>query len=216
MATFDWGNSDVGRYLGDDTVLVAGNFIFESSDAELLLDALPRFLRIPGQHPSAAVISNTLQLIIPEIMGSQMGAAILTDRLVDVLLILVLRAALEQDRDKDFGWIGALTDPRIGKALALMHRNAAHPWNLEMLCSAVAMSRSAFCKRFSSLVGLAPLDYLLRWRMRIARDQLRRGATVAAAALHVGYASESGFRHAFKRLYDESPKREWKKSRKHL
>lgn len=211
IAMFDWEHSDVARHEGDDTIMVAGSFSFDTSDAELLLDALPRFLLIPGQHPSAAVIRTTLQIITPEIMGPQIGAAILTDRLVDVLLILVLRAALDQDRSKDFGWIGALTDPRIGKAIGLMHNNAAHPWTLEMLCSAVAMSRSAFSKRFRSLVGHAPLDYLLRWRMRIARDLLRCGSTVAAAALHVGYSSESAFRHAFKRLYGYSPKRYWEK-----
>lgn len=140
-----------------------------------------------------------------------MGAAMLTSRLVDVLLIQVLRAALELDRDRsqgqDFGWIGALADARIGKALGLMHQDAAHPWTLELLCSAVAMSRSAFSKRFRSLVGRAPLEYLLRWRMRVVRDLLRRGATVAATALQVGYASESAFRHAFKRLYGDAPKR---------
>lgn len=207
IAMFDWEHSDVARHEGDDTVIVAGSFSFDSSDAELLLDALPCFLLIPGAHPSAAMIRAALQMIVPEIGGPQIGAAILTERLVDVLLVLVLRAALDQDRGEDFGWIGALADPRIGKALVLMHGAPADPWTLETLCAAVAMSRSAFAKRFRTLVGRAPLDYLLHWRMRIARDRLRRGSTVAVAALHAGYASESAFRHAFKRLYGEAPKR---------
>ncbi|MYN25071.1 AraC family transcriptional regulator [Duganella levis] len=207
IAMFDWEHSDVARHEGDDTVLVAGSFQFDASDAELLLDALPQILIIPGGHPSAAAIRSTLQIIAPEIKGPQIGAALLTERLVDVLLVLVLRAALELDRSTDFGWIGALADPRIGKAIGLMHNDPAHPWTLEILCAAVAMSRSAFSKRFKSLVGRAPLDYLLHWRMRIARDQLRRGASVAAASLHIGYASESAFRHAFKRLHGNAPKR---------
>jgi AraC-like DNA-binding protein len=78
------------------------------------------------------------------------------------------------------------------------------------LADAIAMSRSAFSKRFKSLVGLAPLDYLLRWRMRLARDQLRRGATVSATAAQLGYASESAFGHAFKRVYGHAPKRYWR------
>ena len=212
IAMFDWEQSDVAHHEGDDTILVAGSFTFETTDAELLLDSLPRFLLIPGQHPSASVIRSTLQIIAPEIKGTQIGATIVTNRLVDVLLVQVLRAALDQDQSKDFGWIGALTDPRIGKAIGLMHDNAIHPWTLEMLSSAVAMSRSAFSKRFKSLVGVAPLDYLLRWRMRIARDLLRRGSMVASVATQVGYSSESAFRHAFKRLYGHTPKRYWKKT----
>jgi AraC-like DNA-binding protein len=207
IAMFDWAHADVARHEGDDTILVAGSFQFDASDAQLLLDALPRVLHIPARHPSAGVIRTTLEMITPEIMGPQIGAALLTDRLVDVLLILVLRAALDQDGGRDLGWIGALTDPKIGKAMRLMHHDPAHPWTLALLCSAVAMSRSAFTQRFRTLVGRAPLDYLLRWRMRIARDLLRRGSTVAAAALHVGYASESAFRNAYKRLHGDTPKR---------
>ncbi|WP_454647280.1 helix-turn-helix transcriptional regulator [Bradyrhizobium liaoningense] len=78
------------------------------------------------------------------------------------------------------------------------------------MADAIAMSRSAFSKRFKSLVGLAPLDYLLRWRMRLARDQLRRGATVSATAAQLGYSSESAFGHAFKRIYGHAPKRYWR------
>ncbi|WP_036026246.1 AraC family transcriptional regulator [Paraburkholderia dilworthii] len=215
IAMFNWEQSDVAHHEGDDTILVAGSFSFETSDAELLLDSLPRFLLIPGQHPCASVIRSTLQIISTEIRGTQIGATIVTNRLVDVLLVQVLRAALDQDQGKDFGWISALTDSRIGKAIGLMHGNATHPWTLEMLSSAVAMSRSAFSKRFKSLVGLTPLDYLLRWRMRIARDLLRRGSMVAAVASQVGYSSESAFRHAFKRLYGHAPKRYWKEVETH-
>lgn len=207
IAVFDWEHSDLARHLGDDTVLVAGSFDFDGGDAGLLLDALPRFLLIPGLHPSAAVIRSTLQLLAAEIAGTQIGAAVLRDRLVDVLLVQVLRAALEQDSSRDFGWIGALADAKIGKALALMHGDAAHPWTLERLCAAVAMSRSAFTRRFRALVGMAPLDYLLRWRMRLARDLLLRGEGVAFVAAQVGYASESAFRTAFRRVVGQGPGR---------
>jgi AraC-like DNA-binding protein len=207
IAVFDWEHSDLARHLGDDTILIAGSFDVDGADAALLLDALPTFLPVPGRHRSAAVIRATLQILAAEIAGTQIGAAVLRDRLVDVLLVQVLRAALEQDGGRDFGWLGALTDARIGKALSLMHGDPACPWTLERLCAAVAMSRSAFTRRFRSLVGMAPLDYLLRWRMRLARDGLRRGEGVAAVAARVGYASESAFRAAFRRVYGQGPGR---------
>lgn len=211
IAAFDWTQSDVARHAGRDTVLLAGSFGFEASDAGLLLDALPRFLLIPSRSPSAAVIHSTLEILDLEIRGTGIGAAVLTDRLADVLLVQVLRAALDQDAGEGLGWINALVDARIGKAIRLMHEDAAHPWTLEALSEAIAMSRSAFSKRFKSLVGLAPLDYLLRWRMRLARDLLRRGATVSATAAQLGYSSESAFGHAFKRVYGNAPKRYWRR-----
>jgi AraC-like DNA-binding protein len=210
MAAFDWTRSDVARHVGSDTVLLAGSFGFEASDAELLLDALPRLLLIPSRSPSASVIHSTLQILDLEIRGTEIGAAVLADRLADILLVQVLRAALDQRAGEGLGWINALVDARIGRAIRLMHENAAHPWTLDALADAIAMSRSAFSKRFKSLVGLAPLDYLLRWRMRLARDQLRRGATVSATAAQLGYASESAFGHAFKRVYGHAPKRYWR------
>ncbi|QWA13186.1 AraC family transcriptional regulator [Sodalis ligni] len=206
ITAFDWAQSDIAHHEGDDTVLLAGSFSFEASDAQLLLGSLPRFLLIPAGNPSASVIRSTLQILDHEIRGTQIGTAVLTDRLADVLLVQVLRAALDQGNGEDFGWLGALVDVRIGKAIGLMHGNAAYPWTLEALANAAAMSRSAFSKRFKSIVGLSPLDYLLRWRMRLARDMLRRGSTVAAAAFRVGYSSESAFGHAFKRVYALAPK----------
>ncbi|WBL75393.1 AraC family transcriptional regulator [Bradyrhizobium xenonodulans] len=211
IASFDWTQSDVARHEGRDTVLLAGSFGFEASDAELLLDALPCFLLIPSLSPSASIIQSTLQILDTEIRGTGIGAGVLTDRLADVLLVQVLRAALDQSAGEGFGWISALVDPRIGKAIKLMHEDAAHPWTVDVLADAAAMSRSAFSKRFKLLVGLAPLDYLLRWRMRLACDWLRRGATVSATAAQVGYSSESAFGHAFKRVYGHSPRRYWRR-----
>jgi len=210
IAMFDWEHSDVARHEGSDTILVAGSFTFDISDADLLLEALPRFLSIPAQHPSADIIRATLHIIGQELGSTRIGAAMLAERLVDVLLVQVLRAALDQDGNREFGWIGALTDPRIGKTLRLMHGDVAHPWSIDELCGQVAMSRSAFSKRFKALVGTAPLDYLLRWRMRVARNMLRQEKSVALVASDVGYASESAFRHAFKRVYGHAPKRDWR------
>jgi AraC-like DNA-binding protein len=210
LTAFDWAQSDIARHGGNDTVLIAGTFSFEESDADLLLDSLPTFLLIPSRNASATVVRSTLAILDIEIKGTQIGAAVLTDRLVDILLVQVLRAALIQDDGDSLGWISALADPRIGRAIGLMHGDAACPWSLDTLAASVAMSRSAFSKKFKSLVGLAPLDYLLRWRMRLARNALRRGSTVATVASEVGYSSESAFGHAFKRIYGIAPRRYWR------
>ncbi|MGF9694359.1 AraC family transcriptional regulator [Rhizobium sp. 0TCS1.26] len=210
IAAFDWALSDVAHHRGDDTVLIAGTFGFEISGAELLLGSLPRFLLIPSGNASAAVVRATLDILDLEIRSTRIGAGVLTDRLADVLLIQVLRAALDQDSGEDFGWISALGDPRIGKAIRSMHGDAAYPWTLDGLAGSVAMSRASFSRRFKSLVGTAPLDYLLRWRMRLARNDLRHGSTVAAVAARVGYSSESAFGHAFKRIYGVAPRRYWR------
>jgi AraC-like DNA-binding protein len=209
IATFDWDNSDTARHQGDDTILIAGSFSFDPSDAALLLDTLPPFLLIPSSAPASMAIRSTLQLIAGEIRSADIGASVLTDRLADVLLVQVLRAATAQRGGDRLGWIGALSDARIGHAIRLMHGPADRMWTVDELACAVAMSRSAFSKRFRSLVGTSPLDYLLRWRLRLARDMLRQGSTVAAVANRVGYSSESAFGNAFKRIYGRSPRRYW-------
>jgi AraC-like DNA-binding protein len=99
---------------------------------------------------------------------------------------------------------------RLSLTPYFMHGQVSHPWTLDELAGSLAMSRSAFSKRFKMLVGVAPLDYLLRWRMRLARALLRRGSTVAVVATHVGYCSESAFGHAFKRIYGHAPKQYWR------
>jgi Cupin len=142
--------------------------------AHLVLDSLPPFMLISADNPSAAILRGTLEILDSEVRNGRMGASLVTRRLADVLLVQALRAYFAMHGNDSAGWIGALTDPRIGAALNLMHGDVAHPWTIEELARAVGMSRSGFALRFKNLVSLPPLDYLLRWRMQLARDSLRR------------------------------------------
>jgi AraC-like DNA-binding protein len=209
IALFDWEHSDIAHHGGDETVLLAGSFAFEFSNAHLVLDSLPPFMLIPADNPSAAILRGTLEILDSEVRNGRMGASLVTRRLADVLLVQALRAYFAMHGNDSAGWIGALTDPRIGAALNLMHGDVAHPWTIEELARAVGMSRSGFALRFKNLVGLPPLDYLLRWRMQLARDSLRREVPVASIAARLGYTSESAFGNAFKRIYGRAPKRYW-------
>jgi AraC-like DNA-binding protein len=205
LTSFDWEHSDVARHGGSQTVLLAGSFVFDARDVRLLLDALPSFMLIPEQDPAAAVLRGLLEILDREIRTEQMGTSLVTHRLADVLLVQVLRGYVA--RYGSAGWLGAAADPQIGAALSLMHGDIAHRWTVNELARAVGMSRSAFAARFKDRVGSSPLDYLLRWRMQIARDALHRGDAVAAVAERTGYASESAFGNAFKRVHRTAPKR---------
>ncbi|PZW39269.1 AraC family transcriptional regulator [Humitalea rosea] len=209
IALFDWDHADTAHHGGAETVLLAGSFVFELTHARLLLDVLPPFMLIPAAEKASAVLRGTLEILDREIRSTQMGASLVTHRLAEVLLVQALRAYVAMQGDNGAGWIGALADPQMGIALNLMHGEVAHRWTVEALASAVGMSRSAFALRFKNSVGVPPLEYLLRWRMQLARDALRRGEAVASIAARIGYASESAFGNAFKRVCGKAPKRYW-------
>lgn len=209
IALFDWAHSDVAHHGGAETVLLAGSFVFEAAHAHLLLDILPSFIFIPSADTAAVVLRSTLEILDSEIRSTRMGASMVTRRLADVLLVQALRAYVVARGTGSADWIGALTDPQIGAALNLMHGEVAHRWTVEQLAKAVGMSRSTFALRFKDTVGVSPLDYLLHWRMQLARDALRRDDKVSSIAAGLGYASESAFGNAFKRVYGRAPKRYW-------
>ena len=207
---FAQAQSNVVRCGGDETVLTGGGFTFQAGNAQLLLGALPPFIHIPAGEPAAAILRGTLQVLDDELGNGGMGASLMTRRLADILLVQALRAYVTLRGADGTGWIGALNDRRIGAALTLMHRDVGRHWTVDELASAVGMSRSGFALRFKAMVGAPPLDYLLRWRMQVARDALRRNdASVASLAARLGYASESAFGNAFKRVFGRAPKRYW-------
>jgi AraC-like DNA-binding protein len=127
-------------------------------------------------------------------------------RLADILVIQAIRAWIETAPAARTGWLGALHDAQIGRALALIHRDPARDWTVASLARELSMSRSAFAARFTEVAGEPAMQYVTRWRMHVALDTLQRdGATVAQLADRLGYRSEAAFARAFKRVIGKPP-----------
>jgi AraC-like DNA-binding protein len=213
FAAYDAGRANSVHVGGDDTVLISGEFVFEAGSAQLLLDALPAFVHVPTSSAAAAVLRDTLVLLDSEMTAGEMGRSLMMRRLADIALVQVLRAHVSENGAGSAKWIGALTDRRIAAALTCIHHEPSRRWTVGELATAAGMSRSGFAKRFRELVGAPPLDYLMRWRMERAREALRRpDAPLRHIALDAGYASESAFGFAFKRVFGCGPRQYWPRS----
>ncbi|MDB5978803.1 MAG: transcriptional regulator, AraC family [Nevskia sp.] len=189
------------------TVGAGGRFTFDDDLSGLLLDLLPPLIHIRGDSPQARSLGAALALIGFETEAARPGAAAMAGSLANIVLVNILRAYLDSET-RPVGWLGALADARTGRALHLMHGDVARRWKVEDLAAAVGMSRTSFAERFRVLVGLPPLEYLIRWRMAKARSALKEGRdTLAVIAERIGYESETAFSQAFKRLFGESPGR---------
>lgn len=191
---------------GARTTLVSGSFEFADADNPLVA-ALPPVIHVAGdQAPPLQWLEASLQLMSAEMAAGQLGAETVVRRLADILLVHAIRAHLAQGGDGVGGWLRALLDPQISQALAVIHQETAKPWTVESLASHVAMSRSAFAERFSTLVGAPPLTYVTRWRMHRACRLLATGhMRVNEIAARVGYDTESAFHKAFKRNVGVTP-----------
>jgi AraC-like DNA-binding protein len=201
----------IARYGGDENLIVGGGFRFDELNAELLLDALPPLVVMRGDDPAApraaAVVRAAVELLAAERDEPALGSSLMAERLADVLFLQALRVVVAAGGSPQrAGWLSALGDPQIGAALRLMHGDVTRRWTLAELASEVGMSRSSFADRFRRLVGSAPLDYLLRWRMRTAARALEDPArTVSSIAFAWGYGSDSAFSSAFKRVMGSAP-----------
>lgn len=191
---------------GDETALIGGGSGFEISSAPFILDALPRFLRIDRSSSTAEAVTNTLNAIRAEVANTGLGASLVIERLAEILVIAAVRAFVANSNRASVGWITALADPKVGKALRLLHGHVGHRWTVPLLASEVGMSRSAFTQRFTERVGRPPVEYLTHWRMVLAQRKLVAGQPVADIAAEVGYSSQSAFSHAFKRTMGRTPR----------
>jgi AraC-like DNA-binding protein len=188
----------------DRFVQVCGVITFDGVTADLLLDHLPDCAVVDARDPGAGVLAPTLKLLAAEDDDSAAGAAVMREELTKVLFVQVVRTLLLSGDTG--GWVQALSDPKLGAALALVHKDPAHPWTLAELAAGATMSRSAFAQHFTDVVGLPPLAYVSRLRVRQAGRMLRTtDRTVSSIAGAVGYASEGAFTHAFKRLTGKTP-----------
>ena len=184
-----------------------GTVTFAAGNADFLLDMLPDFLLVPRASSASGAIATILDLMNDEIERGMIGSDIVSARLADVLLVEAIRAYASQTGPVDIGWLGALSDPRLGRVLRAIHDDVAQPWTVARLASVAGMSRAAFSAEFTRRVGQPPLAYVRAWRLTMARAALARGdATVASIAGKVGYTSQSAFGHAFRRAFGSSPK----------
>lgn len=187
-----------------ETTLLGGYFTFDPVNAPLLVNLLPRMFHLRASAPEMAGIAPVVELIKREVLAARAGQALVLSRLVEVLLVDSLRSAPESLAGT--GLLAGLRNPQLAAALRAIHAQPAQPWTLASLARVAGMSRSAFADRFARVVGLTPLNYLLQWRLALAKDLLAsRRASVAEAALAVGYESASGFSTAFSRETGHSP-----------
>lgn len=190
----------------EDTFVCGGHFAFDDPNAPLLLDVLPTLVLVRADDPRRAQFAKLSDLLVAEVEAAAVGGDLVIDRLAQVLLVHMLRAHADRP-ERPTGWLGALRDDRIGAALRAMHADMARRWTLDELAGVASMSRSAFAATFKGQVGAAPIEYLIRWRMTVARDALRHGTrTISELATATGYESESAFSTAFRRVVGASPK----------
>ncbi|MGH2584961.1 MAG: AraC family transcriptional regulator, partial [Dehalococcoidia bacterium] len=151
-------------------------------------------------------IESTLRLMAAEARELRPGGEAVITRLGDILVVQAIRSWIKTDPTARTGWLGALHDRQIGRAISLIHRDPARDWTVASLADELAMSRSAFAARFSELVGEPPIQYVTRWRMQVAVSWLtEEGVTAAELANRLGYRSEAAFARAFKRVIGAPP-----------
>lgn len=192
---------------GPTVTLATGRFTLDGEAGELLLRHLPPLIHLRASDPGTRPLAGLLDLMSWETAELRPGASIVRTNLAALVLVQALRVHLANAPQPE-GWLGAMTDARIGQALSRMHGDIAQPWTVERLAQTAGMSRTAFAVRFKALTGSTPLDYLGGWRMTVARNALRHSDEgIARIAERIGYQSETAFSAAFKREIGESPGR---------
>ncbi|GIH90556.1 AraC family transcriptional regulator [Planobispora siamensis] len=202
--------SDSVGHGGPVTVTLCGGYRLDPRHAHPLLGTLPEMIHLParlGRHPE---LRAALDLLGSEVGDPRPGADTVVPALLDVLLLYILRAWFEERPvgAPVTGWAAALADPAVGAALDAVHRDPARAWTVQTLADRAGLSRAAFSRRFTALVGRPPLTYLTWWRMTVAARLLRESdAVLGEVAARAGYTSEFAFANAFKRRYGVAPGR---------
>jgi len=186
---------------GDATRVVCGYLACDKRLAEPILRSLPRLLKVSLRDGgTAAWVRSSIQFSVAESASSRPGSAAVLARLSEVLFAEAIRHYMDELPPEQSGWLAGLRDRHVGRALALLHEDPAHPWTVEELATRVGLSRSALGERFNELIGAPPMQYLTRWRTSLAARLLRESNfSILRVATDVGYESEAAFNRAFKR-----------------
>ena len=194
---------------GDYTQLACGVISFDHVAGAKLIEQLPSQIHIPSAEAESNLqLSTTLQLLQAEAASLNTGGETVMAHLADIIVIQAIRHWLETAEEAQTGWIAALKDPKIGKALSAMHEQPSEPWTVDSLASIAGMSRSGFTAKFTEQTGNSVKQYLTEWRMSLARMRLQHESLpLGQLAEELGYQSEAAFSRAYKRIMGESPVR---------
>jgi AraC family transcriptional regulator, alkane utilization regulator len=208
LATIDHGGG------GDEARFLCGFMSCEKALCRMLLDALPRLLRVPlGDGPGAAWLVSLARRGAQENTAPGPGSGTLLAKVAELLFVEAMRRYIELLPEQQTGWLAGLRDRYVGRALGLMHEEPAREWTADELAERVGLSASALRQRFSDLLGQPPMQYLTRWRLTLAAATLRSSdRAIAKVAEEFGYESESAFNRAFKREF-EMPPAAWRRQR---
>ena len=200
---------EIMRYggAGELTHLTCGVVRFDHVAGQQLIALLPRVLQIDTwADDEGSWLQSTLRFIAREARELRPGGETVITHLADILIIHAIRSWIDSAPQADRGWLAALRDDQVGRALAAIHREPEKDWTVALLAKEVGMSRSGFSARFTSLVGESAMRYLTQWRMQLARAQLLETSdSLSVLADRLGYQSEAAFSRAFKRVFGVSP-----------
>lgn len=204
LARASRGGRITGGGGGEQTVILCGAFVFHHTE-EAMLSALPRLVHVPSTGTGTpGWLTGYVAALESEAADEGPGSSLVQARLASALVVRALRVSAEVVEEP--GWLRGLGDPRIARALAVMHDRLSEPWTLATLGREAGLSRAAFAQRFRALVGEPTMAYLRRCRMRRAMRMLEDGpAALATVSAAVGYGSEAALSAAFKRYLGQSP-----------
>ncbi|MGB6221385.1 AraC family transcriptional regulator [Haloferula sp.] len=191
---------------GRETRLICGAVCIDDPASLRLVEALPEMIVMRTDTPENDWLVGIIRLMMVEAREMRPGGDTVITRVSDILVVQAIRHWLENDPLARTGWLGALRDAQVGKAIALIHRHPTRPWSVRELAEKVGLSRSAFAARFMELVGDSPMRYVRHWRFRIAMNWLRdTDLPLAEMADQLSYQSEAAFNRAFKTFTGKTP-----------
>lgn len=190
-----------GEQEGDpDFAALGGSFAFERVNAPLLLSLLPGRIHIPSSEGKSTRFGRLIELLAEECAADHPGKDLFLQRMLEALLIEALRWQGVASDGTVAGLLNGMRDPALARALQAIHANVRAGWTVAGLAGISGMSRSAFSARFSEVMGCAPIEYLARWRMALAKEALVRSAkSLDRIAEEIGYESASAFSTAFRK-----------------
>jgi AraC-like DNA-binding protein len=205
----DGGLARISHGGGGEPVHFVCGFLAGEGLYNPLIATLPRMLKLDAREgASRDWVEASVRFAASELTKGRIASSNVMSRLSELLLVEAVREYSSTLGDQVAGWLKGLTDPHVGRALALIHQDPSASWSAEALAKEVALSRSAFVDRFTTLVGVPPIRYLTVWRLQTARLNLRETRTTIAQLAHsVGYDSEEAFSRAFKREFGLPPSR---------